>query len=148
MAARAGAAELAAVPLSASAVGGLAVSLWSGTRRRPRPAAGRYVAGCGIAAAALALTPVVGSLAAIAGLVALAGAGVGLLGVALFELLDRIVPADRAVEAFTWLTTAQAAGTAAGAALAGRLGASALWLVAGSAAAVAIVALVCRRTLG
>jgi hypothetical protein len=35
--------------------------------------------------------------------------------VALFELLDHVVPPARAVEAFTWLTTAQGAGSAAGA---------------------------------
>jgi hypothetical protein len=146
VAARAGAPVLAAIPLSASAVGGLAASVWSGTRRGT-DAGARYMAGCWVAAVALALTPAVGSLAGIAVLVTLAGAGFGLLGVALFQLLDRLVPADRAVEAFTWLTTAQAAGTAAGAALAGALATGALWLVAGSAIAVAIAVLARRRTL-
>lgn len=151
VAARAGAPELGAVPLSASAVGSILVSVWSGTGRLSRPTAWRYIAGCCMVAATLSLAPVVQSLAGIAVVVVAAGAGFGLLNVALFELLDRIVPTDRAIEAFTWLTTGQAAGTAAGAAVAGQLAktspTAALWLVCCSAAAVAILALARRRTL-
>jgi hypothetical protein len=50
-----------------------------------------------------------------------AEAGVGLLSVALYELLDRVVPGERAVEAFTWLTSGQAAGLAVGSLVAGQL---------------------------
>ena len=122
VAARSGAATLAAVPLSAMAAGSILVSLWSGTGRLNRPAAWRYLVGCVIVAAALPLTlllvPLIAGITTIAVLV---GTGFALLNVALFELLDSVVAADRAVEAFTWLTTGNAAGTAGGAALAGQL---------------------------
>jgi predicted MFS family arabinose efflux permease len=61
------------------------------------------------------------------------------------------VAADRAVEAFTWLTTANAAGVAAGAALAGQLThtseSAALLLVCGGAALAAGIAIGRRATL-
>jgi hypothetical protein len=52
---------------------------------------------------------------------AVAGAGYGLLNVALLELLDTLVPARNAVEALTWLTSAGGAGMALGALLGGLL---------------------------
>lgn len=151
VAARAGGAALGAVLLSASAVGSILVSLLSGSGRISRPPVWRYMVGCSIVAGALLATIVAHALPALAVLVALAGAGFGLLGVASFELLDHVVAADRAVEAFTWLTTGQAAGTAVGAAAAGQLTRSsptaALVLVACSASVVAVVAAARRRTL-
>lgn len=151
VAARAGTAALGAVLLSASAVGSILVSFLSGSGRISRPPVWRYMVGCCIVAGALLPTMVAHSLPALAVVVALSGAGFGLLGVALFELLDHVVPADRAVEAFTWLTTGQAAGTALGASTAGQLAMSkptaAFYLVAFSAAAVAAIAVARRRTL-
>lgn len=145
VAARAGSAALGAVLLSASAVGSILVSLLSGSGRISRPPAWRYSVGCCIVAAALLPTMMAHSLPALAVVVAASGAGFGLLGVGLFELLDHVVPAGHAVEAFTWLTTGQAAGTAVGAAAAGQLVRSSptdpLYLVACSASAVAAVAL-------
>jgi hypothetical protein len=38
------------------------------------------------------------------------GAGYGVLGVALFELLDPVAAPEHAVEAFTWLTTGRPPG--------------------------------------
>jgi MFS family permease len=121
IAAENGAAELAAVPLAAFAGGSIAASLWSGTGPLQRTAAWRYLAGCITAAVVLPLCLVVPSLVGITAVVVVAGAGFGLLNVALFELLDDVVASDRAVEAFTWLTTWQGAGLAAGAAGAGQL---------------------------
>lgn len=46
---------------------------------------------------------------------AVAGAGHGRFAVALLELLDTLVSARNAVEALTWLTSAQGAGLALGA---------------------------------
>jgi hypothetical protein len=103
------AAELGAVPLAAFAAGSIAASLWSGTGRLQRTAAWRYLAGCITVAVALPLCLVVPTLIGITAVVVVAGAGFGLLNVALFELLDDVVAADRAVEAFTWLTTWQGA---------------------------------------
>ncbi|MDO8188348.1 hypothetical protein Q7L71_22275, partial [Conexibacter sp. CPCC 205706] len=57
----------------------------------------------------------------VAALVLPAGAGYGLLSVALLELLDDAAPPHRQVEAFTWLTSAQALGLALGSLSAGAL---------------------------
>ena len=66
--------------------------------------------------------------AAVAGLLTLclafplAGAGYGLFTVALMELLDELVERRNAVEALTWLTSAQGAGLALGALAGGLVG--------------------------
>jgi hypothetical protein len=84
------------------------------------------------------------SLAGVTTVLVVAGAGFGLLNVALFELLDHVAAADRAVEALTWLTTAQGLGLAAGAPIAGllahRAAHDALFLVALPAIVAAAVA--------
>jgi predicted MFS family arabinose efflux permease len=56
------------------------------------------------------------------GLLVVAGLAYGPATIALFEALDRLAP-GRGTEAFTWITTAEAAGGAAGAAAAGWLAA-------------------------
>jgi hypothetical protein len=147
-----GAAENGAAPLATFAAGSVAVSLWSGTGRLRRSAASRYVGGCiGVAAVA----PVFLVFPSLPGLTAVAvgaGAGYGLLNVALFELLDDVVTSERAVEAWTWLTTWQGVGLAAGAAGAGQLSrggpSGALVLMAAPAALAAAVAVARRSALG
>jgi hypothetical protein len=52
-------------------------------------------------------------------ILAFAGVAFGLVNVALFELLDLVVPGRNAVEALTWVTTAEGVGLAAGATGAG-----------------------------
>lgn len=145
IAAGAGAAALAAVPLALFAAGSVALSLWSGTGRTRHGAGARYRAGTVVVAALLPLCLVVPTLAGISAVLLVAGAGFGLLNVAMFELLDEVVDATRAVEALTWLTTAQGAGMAAGAAGAGALAGGAyadmLALVAVSALIAAAVAI-------
>ncbi len=121
VASEAGAVELAALPLAAFAASSIAVSLWSGAARLRKPPAWRYLAGCVVIAAVLLLCLLATSLAGVTLVLIGAGAGYGLLNVALFELLEDLVAADRAVEAFTWLTTWAGAGIAAGAVLAGQL---------------------------
>jgi MFS family permease len=77
------------------------------------------------------------------------GAGFGLLNVAMFELLDDIVAPDRAIEAWTWLTTWQGLGLAAGATLSGQLstsGPSASLVVVAAPGLLAAVAAVSRRS--
>jgi hypothetical protein len=76
-------------------------------------AGGAAVAGT---SASLALVPLCAACA-------IAGAGHGRFTVALLELLDHLVPARNAVEALTWLTSAQGAGLALGALLGGALAA-------------------------
>ena len=145
--AEAGAAALAALPLAAFAVGSVGVSLWSGTDRLQQAPATRYVAGCGIVAAVLLLALAVSGLVTLTLVLLAAGAGYGLLNVALFELIEDLVAPDRAVEAFTWLTTCAGAGIAGGAALAGNSGAP-LVVVALSATFAAIAAASARTRLG
>jgi Major Facilitator Superfamily len=151
LASRHGGAELAAVPLVAAALGGILAALWIGSRSVRAPADARYVTGSVIVAAALPVTLVDPSLATVTAIALVAGAGYGILGAALFELLDHVVCTERAVEAFTWLTTGQAAGTAAGAAIAGALtrGARAdgFILVALSGVLAAAIATLRRRSL-
>jgi hypothetical protein len=148
LASRQGSAELAAIPLAAAALGGILASLWVGSRSASAPAASRYVGGSIAVAVVLPLLAIEPALATVAGIAVLAGAGYGILGAALFELLDHVVSGDRAVEAFTWLTTGQAAGTAAGAAAAGALAqhgtSDAFALVAACAVLAAIIAVVRR----
>ena len=123
VAADAGAAELAALPLASFAASSVAVSLWSGAGRLRKPPAWRYVVGCLVVAAVLLLCLLATTLAEVTLVLLGAGAGYGLLNVAVFELLEGLVRWDRSVEAFTWLTTWAGAGLAAGAAIAGQLSA-------------------------
>jgi hypothetical protein len=151
LAARHGAAELGAVPLSAAACGGIAGALWVGSRAVAPGAVPRYVGGSLLPALVLPLALIGPSLISVTAISIVAGAGYGILGAALFELLDQVVPGERAVEAFTWLTTGQAAGSAAGAALVGGLVhrgiTSAFLLVAICAVAAAVIAVVRRVTI-
>jgi hypothetical protein len=149
MAADEGATELAAVPLVAFAVGSIAASVWSGRESLRLAATSRYLVGCLVVAAVLLLCLVTTSIGGLAVVLAGAGAGYGVLNVALFELLEEVVASDRAVEAFTWLTTWSGLGLAAGAAGAGQLASNrpqdALLLVALPAVAAAVVAGARRR---
>lgn len=151
LAARTGTPELGALPLAASALGSITMSIRVGARRSARSAGRRYVIGSMVVAGVLPLVALWPSLGSTAAVLIVAGGGFGLLNVALFELLDELVPPGRTTEAFTWLTTSQAAGSALGAEAAGRLaraGASAsLALVAGLAGLAAVIAIVRRHTL-
>ncbi len=146
-----GVAAAGAVPLAASALGAFALSVWVGSGRTSRSAAQRYLGGCVIVATTLPFVLLAASVVALAAVLVAVGAGVGLLGVALFELLDDVAPADRQTEAFTWLTTSNAAGSAIGAAGAGRLAragvAAPLALVIGFAVLAAGLAYARRDTL-
>lgn len=121
IAARDGAAAMAALPLALLALGSVALSLWSGSGRARGAAGARYVAGTIVVALLLPACVAAPTVAGMGVVLLVAGAGFGLLTVALFELLDEVVAAGRAVEALTWLTSAQGAGMAAGAAAAGAL---------------------------
>jgi MFS family permease len=126
VAGREGAAAAAALPLALFAAAGAVGSLVWGARAADQGR--RYVLGSlalAVACAPLALLDEVWALAAALVPVGLAFAAVN---VAVFALLDVVAPEGAGAEALTWLTTAGAAGTAGGAALAG-------WLVADSPAA-------------
>ena len=80
-----------------------------------------------------------------------AGGCLGVVNVALYELLDLVVPERNAVQALTWITTAEGLGLAIGATLAGAIAAhspaGALAIPALAPAAGAGVALARRGTL-
>ncbi|MFN8121672.1 MAG: MFS transporter [Thermoleophilia bacterium] len=140
----------AGVLLATLAAGSIAGGLWFGRRGWTGPPLRRY------ALAALALGLLILPLAAAGGPLALAplllltGLAYGPATISLFETLDVLAP-GRGTEAFTWITTAEAAGGAAGAAAAGWLAAHAglPWAFStGAAVLVAAAAWGVARTSG
>jgi hypothetical protein len=132
--AQTGAAALGTLPLTAFAIGSLAITLRIGSRATSRAPGAAYAKAAAAIAVPLAAAPAAaGSVAALAVLMVIAGAAYGVLNVTVFELLDHVVERGAAVEATTWLTSLQGAGIAAGAAAGGALAghpAAALVLVA------------------
>jgi hypothetical protein len=148
-ASRFGAGAYAGFLLGAFALGSIGGALWSGRRSWQGGPVDRYL--WSVLAIGLLVGPAAAARSApeLAPLLVLAGLGYGPATVALFESLDLLAP-GRAVEALTWVTTAEALGAAGGAAASGALGAHvAAWLpfvVASAALAVpAAVALARRR---
>ncbi len=150
-AARHGVAALGAIPLIASAVGSIGVSLVSGARLSQMSAARRYLAGLAVNAAALPLILLAPTLAGVTGVLVLAGAGLGLQTPALWALVDVVSPPGRSIETFNWLTTAATTGGAVGAAVTGRLvhgeQTTAVLVLVGCAAAGTLLVGTRRRTL-
>lgn len=131
-----GSPNLGAAALAAFAGGSAAAGLWSGAINEAARPARRLLGGLLLTAATFAVASAAPSVLVLAAAGVPAGVGVGLAFVAVLELLDAVVPEDRSVEAFTWLTAGGGLGAAAGAILAGRL------IAAGhDAAAVALCAI-------
>jgi MFS family permease len=124
LAEREGAAATAAVPLAAFAAASAVVSLWYGARRWHAPAGRRYLVATVLLAVAFAPLALGGSPVSLAALLVVGGAAFAAVNVVVYELLDRLAPKDAATEAFTWLTSANAAGIAVGAVVAGQLAAA------------------------
>jgi MFS family permease len=147
---RAGSAALGAAPLAAFAAGSVVSSLWSGSGDIGPPRT-RYVAGFALLGLVLSACAVARSVAALSLVLTVAGVGYGLLNVGLLELLDDLVPSRNAVEALTWVTTAQGLGLALGGIAAGALATTspdaALTLVAVVAPLGALLAVRRRATL-
>ncbi len=117
---RSGTPALAALPLGAFAAGAFLSSLRIGEASRMD--AGRlFLSGFLALAAVLALSAAAQTLLAFTAVLAVAGACYAMLNVGLLELLDEVVPLERATEGLTWITSAEGVGLAAGAAAAGRL---------------------------
>jgi MFS family permease len=111
---------LAGPLLAAFALGSVAGALWFGSRHWRRPVLERYlisvlVFGVLLAPVALATGP-----ATLVPLLVVAGVAVGPAAVSTFESLDVLAPGGGA-EAFTWVTTAEAAGWSVGSAVASLL---------------------------
>jgi len=100
---------------------------------------GGLLAALAIAHLALAAA---GSVLALALVLCLAGATIAPTYASVYAMVERIAPAGTVTEAFAWLGTAVAIGSALGAALAGSVadsaGPSAVFLLAGGAGAVAV----------
>jgi MFS family permease len=150
VAAEDGSAAAAALPLAVFAGASAIASLVYGAR--PAPAGRRYLLGSlAFVVACLPLAALDG-LWTLTGALVFAGAAFAAVNVAVFALLDEVVPEGTGAEALTWLTTAGAGGMALGAALAGALAGSgslawALALPAAGACLAAVVVLARRATL-
>jgi MFS family permease len=110
--------SLAGLLLAAFAFGSVAGALWYGARRWRRPVVDRYLTAVLVLGALLAPAALAGGPSSLAAALLLAGIAFGPATVSLFETLDVLAPGSGA-EALTWVTTAEATGGAAGAALAG-----------------------------
>jgi hypothetical protein len=124
-----GATALAGVLLSALAAGIGVGGLIYGLRPHPPPLE-RYPALCLLAAAGLAPLILMPPLGAMVALAFLGGLCFAPLTTTQIAAIDDLAPAGHRAEAFTWLGTAYAAGSAAGAALAGQLPLRAAFAVA------------------
>lgn len=104
--------------LGAFALGSVAGGVWFGRRSWTASPRRRYVVATLVLAVALAAPAVASGPAALAALLVVAGLAYGPATISLFEALD-VIASSRATEALTWVTTAGAAGAAAGSAVAG-----------------------------
>jgi MFS family permease len=111
-------------------------------------AAGLALVLAGLAAGHLALVAATGSLATLAAGLFVAGAAIAPTCASAYGLVERVTPAGTVTEAFAWLTTAMAVGTAAGAAAAGMLaegaGPATAFALAGGAGLLAMLVTLAR----
>ncbi|MCC6831748.1 MAG: MFS transporter [Thermoleophilia bacterium] len=112
----------AGVMLGALAAGSIAGGLWFGRRSWTGRPLRRYVLAAGTLGVLIVPLAAATGPAVLGGLLVLTGLAYGPATIALFEALDLVAP-GRGTEAFTWITTAEAAGASAGAAAAGWLAA-------------------------
>jgi MFS family permease len=135
--------------LAALALGSVIGGIWFG-RQTPRDPSRQYPQLLGLLALGLLPLALAPSIWGMAPVLALAGLAFGPANVALFEALDRAAPKQAAVEAFTWLTTANSGGIAVGA-LAGGLLVTHVGVTAALLApslAVSIGAVIARQSRG
>lgn len=104
--------------LAAFSLGSIAGGLWYGRRRWQRPPAERYLLAVLVLAVALVPPLFATGATTLAPLLIVAGVGSGPATISLFEVLDSVAP-TRGTEALTWITSAEATGVSAGAAVAG-----------------------------
>ena len=148
-----------AVPATAEALAGPLLGVWGlgslaggavATRRGggAHTPAGLALMLAFLAAAHLALAAVAGSLVALAVVLFVAGSAIAPTFAGVYAMVERVAPTGTVTEAFAWLATAGAVGSAAGAAVAGNLveqaGPAAAFVLAGIAGAVALVTTLLR----
>jgi hypothetical protein len=145
----ASAAPLLALWAVGSFGGGLLLSRFGG---RVVGAGGLILGLAALAAGHLALVPAAGSLGALAAVLLVAGTGIAPTEAAVYAMVGSAAPAGTITEAFAWLYTAIAVGSAGGAAAAGfladHIGPAAAFALGASACVVAAVMTALRaRTL-
>ncbi|HZD74598.1 MAG TPA: MFS transporter [Actinomycetota bacterium] len=104
--------------LGTFALGSVTGGLWFGRRHWQRPPQERYLLAVLVLALAVAPPLLARNAVVLAPLLLVAGVGYGPGTISLFEALDVLAP-GKGAEALTWVTTAEALGTATGAATAG-----------------------------
>jgi predicted MFS family arabinose efflux permease len=153
-----GAVEVA-VPATAEALAGPLMGVWGlgslvgGAIATRRGGGAHTPAGLALVLAFLAAAHL-GLVAATAGTVALgavlfvAGSAIAPTFASVYAMVERVAPAGTVTEAFAWLATAVAVGTAAGAAVAGSLveqaGPASAFVLAGIAGTVALLTTILR----
>ena len=115
--------------LASIALGSIVGGLWFGRRQWRREAQERYLIAALVLAVALAPLALASNAGALAALLFVAGLSFGPATISLFEALDAVAPSG-STEALTWVTTAESAGIAIGAAVSGWLIAIVRWSVA------------------
>jgi MFS family permease len=155
-----GAVEVA-VPATAGAMAGPLMGLWglgslAGGAIATRRGGGAHTPGglalvlAFLAAGHLALVAAAGSTVALAAVLFVAGSAIAPTFASVYAMVERVAPKGTVTEAFAWLATAIAVGTAAGAAVAGTLveqaGPDAAFVLAGIAGAVALLTMVLRAS--
>jgi predicted MFS family arabinose efflux permease len=128
-----------------SLLGGLVAARIGGGAQRPAGLA--LILGL-LAAGHLALAGAAGSVAGLAAVLVVAGAAIAPTFSTVYAMVERAAPAGTLTEAFSWLATALAIGSAAGSALGGALadhaGPEAAFALAGGAGALALLAATLR----
>lgn len=136
---------LLAVWGSGSLAGGIAAARLGGGARSAR---GLALVVAALATGHLALEAAFTNAFTLGAMLFIAGAAIAPTYATAYSMVDSVAPAGTVTEAFAWLSTAIAVGTATGAALAGLLaqnaGAGATFLLAGGAGAAAVLAVVAR----
>jgi predicted MFS family arabinose efflux permease len=144
-----GSRTLAGPLLALWAFGSMAGGLAFGSRASDRGPEQRMIGLLAVVVAGIALLAVASGLTQLAAGMVLAGLGIAPAIACLYLLVDRLAPAGTVTEAFTWVTTAFAAGFAVGNALGGslvqRVGTDRAFLVAAAGVAAAAVWARARR---
>jgi predicted MFS family arabinose efflux permease len=138
-------APLFAVWGAGSFIGGLVITRFGGGART---AVGLVLLLGALTVGHLALIPVSGSILGLGVVLLFAGAAISPTEASLYAMVDSAAPSETMTEAFAWLATAVAVGSAIGAATAGivadRAGPMGAFALAGGAAALALLTVVVR----
>ena len=112
-------AEIAGVLLSIMAVGSVAGGVWYGGRTWSSPVVERFIVLHVVLAVGTLPLLIADSIPVMAAMAAIAGLALAPSAAAAYLLIDHVAPPGTTTEATTWMMTANVAGAAAGAALAG-----------------------------